>query len=132
MTSALPMIVPRAIKNPRNQKPSGQKAPLQPKEVWANLPPMNGRMPSCAARRLSWGSSWVAVSRWRCGRGRRRLRRQSDAMYDIENARAGDAGARVVTTGRLSTCCIPLCARTQHLPGNDECVYRLGRALRNP
>ena len=35
MTSALPMIGPRAIKNPRTGKPSGQKAPLQPKEVWA-------------------------------------------------------------------------------------------------
>ncbi len=49
----------------------------------------------------------------------RRLRRQSDEMYDIENARAGDAGARVGTTGRLSTCCIPSGPGTQHLPESD-------------
>ncbi len=35
MTCALPMIVPQPINNRRNWKPSGQKAPLQPKEVWA-------------------------------------------------------------------------------------------------
>ncbi len=35
MTCALPMIVPQPINNRRNRKPSGQKAPLQPKEVWA-------------------------------------------------------------------------------------------------
>ena len=35
MTSALPMIVPRAINYPQTGKPSGQKVPLQPKEVWA-------------------------------------------------------------------------------------------------
>jgi integrase len=29
------MIVPQPITNHRNGKPSGQKAPLQPKEVWA-------------------------------------------------------------------------------------------------
>ncbi len=36
-----------------------------------------------------------------------------------ENARAGDAGARVGSTGRLSTCCIPSSPGTQHLPGSD-------------
>lgn len=35
MTSALPMIVPQPINNRRVGKPSGQKAPLQPKDVWA-------------------------------------------------------------------------------------------------
>ena len=35
MTSALPMIVTQPINNRRTSKPSGQKAPLQPKEVWA-------------------------------------------------------------------------------------------------
>jgi integrase len=35
MTHALPMIVPQAAKTRRTAKPSGQKAPLQPKEVWA-------------------------------------------------------------------------------------------------
>ncbi len=45
----------------------------------------------------------------------------------IENARAGDAGARVGTTGRLSTCCIPLGPETQHLPGSD--VQRVTNAI---
>jgi integrase len=35
MTRTLPMIVPQPVNNWRNGKPSGQKAPLQPKEVWA-------------------------------------------------------------------------------------------------
>jgi hypothetical protein len=35
MTPTLPMIVPQPITNQRNGNPSGQKAPLQPKEVWA-------------------------------------------------------------------------------------------------
>ena len=35
MTSTLPMIVPQLVNNWRKGKPSGQKAPLQPKEVWA-------------------------------------------------------------------------------------------------
>ena len=35
MTSTLPMIVPQPVDNRRAGKPSGQKAPLQPKEVWA-------------------------------------------------------------------------------------------------
>jgi integrase len=35
MTNTLPMIVPQQIDTKRNRKPSGQKAPLQPKEVWA-------------------------------------------------------------------------------------------------
>jgi integrase len=35
MTNALPMIVPQPVNSPRTRKPSGQKAPLQPKEVWA-------------------------------------------------------------------------------------------------
>ena len=30
MTSALPMIVPRAVKNPRTGKPSGQKPTFSP------------------------------------------------------------------------------------------------------
>ena len=37
MTSALPMIVTQPVNNRSTCKPSGQKAPLQPKEVWANL-----------------------------------------------------------------------------------------------
>jgi hypothetical protein len=36
MTPTLPIIVPQPITNQRNGNPSGQKAPLQPKEVWAN------------------------------------------------------------------------------------------------
>ena len=35
MTSALPMIAPQPINNRRVGKPSGLKAPLQPKDVWA-------------------------------------------------------------------------------------------------
>jgi integrase len=35
MSNALPMIVPHPIPNTRKAKLSGQKAPLQPKEVWA-------------------------------------------------------------------------------------------------
>ena len=35
MTSALPMIVTQPVNNRRISKPCGQKAPLQPKEVWA-------------------------------------------------------------------------------------------------
>lgn len=35
MTHPLPMIVSQAAKTRRTAKPSGQKAPLQPKEVWA-------------------------------------------------------------------------------------------------
>ena len=46
-------------------------------------------------------------------------------MTHIEKARACDAGARVGTTGRLSTCCISTGVGTQHLPGDDECAYRL-------
>lgn len=46
-------------------------------------------------------------------------------MTHIEKARAGDAGARVGSTGRLSTYCISTGVGTQHLPGDDECAYRL-------
>ena len=35
MTSALPMIVTQPVNRRRTGQPSGQKAPLQPKEVWA-------------------------------------------------------------------------------------------------
>ena len=35
MKNALPMIVAQPVNNRRNRKLSGQKAPLQPKEVWA-------------------------------------------------------------------------------------------------
>ena len=35
MTHALPMIVPQPADNRATRAPSGQKAPLQPKEVWA-------------------------------------------------------------------------------------------------
>ena len=35
MTSALPMIVPQLTHSRRTGKPTGQKPPLQPKEVWA-------------------------------------------------------------------------------------------------
>ncbi len=35
MTSALPMIVPQPTHTRRTGKPTGQKPPLQPKEVWA-------------------------------------------------------------------------------------------------
>jgi len=35
MTIALPMILPEPANDRRSRKPSGQKAPLQPKEVWA-------------------------------------------------------------------------------------------------
>ena len=35
MTHALQMIVPQPTDNGRKRPPSGQKAPLQPKEVWA-------------------------------------------------------------------------------------------------
>jgi len=35
MTHALPMILPQVTNKQRTAKPSGQKAPLQPKEVWA-------------------------------------------------------------------------------------------------
>ena len=35
MTHALPMIVPQPTDNQTKRPPSGQKAPLQPKEVWA-------------------------------------------------------------------------------------------------
>ena len=35
MTRTLPMIVPQPRNHRRNGKPIGQKAPLQPKEVWA-------------------------------------------------------------------------------------------------
>lgn len=35
MTHALPMIVPQPANNRPKRAPSGQKAPLQPKEVWA-------------------------------------------------------------------------------------------------
>ena len=35
MTNALPMILPQPITNRTNRKPSGQKTPLRPKEVWA-------------------------------------------------------------------------------------------------
>ncbi len=35
MTSALPMIVPQPTHTRRTGRPTGQKPPLQPKEVWA-------------------------------------------------------------------------------------------------
>ncbi len=35
MTSALPMIVPQPTHSRRTGRPTGQKPPLQPKEVWA-------------------------------------------------------------------------------------------------
>ena len=35
MTYPLPMIVPQKTKDRAKRAPSGQKAPLQPKEVWA-------------------------------------------------------------------------------------------------
>ena len=35
MAQALPMIVAQSISRRRTRPPSGQKAPLQPKEVWA-------------------------------------------------------------------------------------------------
>jgi integrase len=35
MAHALPMILPQPADKRRHRKPSGQKAPLQPKEVWA-------------------------------------------------------------------------------------------------
>ena len=35
MTSTLPMIMPQPYSSQRAGKPSGQKAPLQPKEAWA-------------------------------------------------------------------------------------------------
>ena len=35
MTRALPMILPNVTNGRRSAQPSGQKAPLQPKEVWA-------------------------------------------------------------------------------------------------
>jgi integrase len=35
MVNALPMIVPQTDASRRSGRPSGQKAPLQPKEVWA-------------------------------------------------------------------------------------------------
>ncbi len=35
MTSALPMIVPQPTHSWRTGRPTGQKPPLQPKEVWA-------------------------------------------------------------------------------------------------
>lgn len=35
MTNTLPMVVPQPAERQRSPRPSGQKAPLQPKEVWA-------------------------------------------------------------------------------------------------
>ena len=35
MTRTLPMIIPQPTANSGATKPTGQKAPLQPKEVWA-------------------------------------------------------------------------------------------------
>ena len=51
-------------------------------------------------------------------------------MTNKENARAGDAGVKVDSIGMLSTSSITSADQTQHQPGSDECISRLGRALR--
>ena len=52
-------------------------------------------------------------------------------MTHLKNARQVRAGAEVGSTGRLNTTfCIRVSGETQHPPCADECVYRLGRALR--
>ena len=50
-------------------------------------------------------------------------------MTHIEKARAGDAGARVGSTGRLSTYCISTGVGTQHLPGWKPSPKRLRTML---
>ena len=46
-------------------------------------------------------------------------------MAHIENARAGDAGAELGSTGKLNTTsCIRARSETQYLPGADECAAR--------